>query len=100
PIELLIFAVVIHLSKCLSRSEEAPLKMFLGITLAVIFISITPLLLQPDIGGMLLLSIICMGIHVENRGWGYPLVIGSAGLALLFPFIIRESYRLRRYVAF
>ncbi|WP_350449437.1 FtsW/RodA/SpoVE family cell cycle protein [Aminobacterium mobile] len=100
PIELLIFAVVIHLSKCLSRSEEAPLEMFLGITLAVIFISITPLLLQPDIGGMLLLSIICMGIHVENRGWGYPLVIGSAGLALLFPFIIRESYRLRRYVAF
>jgi cell division protein FtsW len=100
PIELLSFATVIHLSKCLSRSEETASRKFWFITMAMIAFSALPLVMQPDIGGMLLLSIICMGVHVESQGWGYPLIVGTGGLALLFPVIIKESYRFRRYVAF
>ncbi|ADE56951.1 MULTISPECIES: FtsW/RodA/SpoVE family cell cycle protein [Aminobacterium] len=100
PLELLLLATVIHLSKCLTRSELSSSRKFWTITMAMIFFSALPLLMQPDIGGMLLLAVICMGIQVENQGWCYPLIIGIGGISLLFPILIKESYRLRRYVAF
>lgn len=41
-----------------------------------------------------------MAIHVQSRGWSWPFIAGAAGFPFFFMFIIREGYRLRRYIAF
>ena len=51
-------------------------------------------------GGTILIFTLSMAIHVQSRGWSWPFIAGAAGFPFFFMFIIREGYRLRRYIAF
>lgn len=99
PIELLSFALVIHLSKLLSREDISRKAAFVQ-TILVTMISLLPLVLQPDMGGTILLFLISMGLYVEAHGWFYPLISGTVLLPPFLYCIFQESYRLRRYTAF
>ncbi|QTX33535.1 cell division protein FtsW [Aminithiophilus ramosus] len=99
PFELLSLASVAHLANRLTVEELTPKRAFTR-TLLLLSLSVLPVLLQPDLGGTLLLTALCMGLYVDHHGWRYPLG-GGAGLALIVTFLIRgENYRLRRIWAF
>ena len=100
PLEALSLFVPIHLSKCLSDSEGAPFEVFLRITVIIIIASVWALLIQPNFGGMVLIVLLCMSIHVENRGWKYPLLSIPVFLAIAYPMITLFGYRMRRISAF
>lgn len=100
PLELLSLVVAIHLSKVLVNSEKTGLKAFFSVTGIVLTMSTIPLLFQPNMGGTILIFALAMAIHVHNRGWGWPLLIGGAGFAVFFFYILKAGYRLRRYLAF
>jgi len=100
PVEFLTIAVVIHLANLLTRNElEGKLRVFFK-TVFVTLISISPLLLQPDMGGVILVIIIAMAIFVEARGWFLPVLTGVVTLPLSIYMIFSEGYRIRRYFAF
>lgn len=100
PLELLSLFVPIHLAKCLSASEKNGLDVFVFITLVIMGISVFPLLLQPNLGGSILVVLLCMSIHIENRGWLYPFMCGSILSVVVLPFILFVEYRMRRVIAF
>ena len=100
PLELLSLAVAVHLSKVLTVSEKTGFRAFIFVTGTVLTLSVTPLLFQPNIGGTILIFALAMAIHVHNRGWGWPLLVGGAGFAVFFFYILKAGYRLRRYLAF
>ena len=100
PLEALSLFVPIHLSKCLADSEGAPFEVFLRITVIVIVASVWALLLQPNFGGMVLIVLLCMSIHVENRGWKYPILSIPIFLSITYPMITYFGYRMRRITAF
>lgn len=75
-------------------------KAFLRPTLLLASLSIVPLLFQPNLGGSILVTLICLMMHIQNRGWRYP-VLGGLALAAFFALLIWvEPYRLRRFSAF
>ncbi|MCL1876207.1 MAG: putative lipid II flippase FtsW [Synergistaceae bacterium] len=100
PLEILSLFVPLHLSKCLSDSEGAPLEIYLRITIVIILASVWPLALQPNFGGMILIVVLCMSIHVENRGWKYPLFSIPVFISIAYPMIVFFGYRMRRISAF
>ena len=100
PLELLSLVVAVHLSKLLTTSGKTGIRAFFFVTGIVLTLSVLPLLFQPNMGGTILIFALAMAIHVHNRGWGWPLVLGSIGFAGFFFFILKEGYRLRRYLAF
>lgn len=100
PLEILSLFVTIHLSKCLADSEGAPLEVYLRITIVIILASVWALALQPNFGGMVLIVILCMSIHVENRGWKYPLFSVPVFITIAYPMIVFFGYRMRRISAF
>ncbi|NLL36814.1 MAG: FtsW/RodA/SpoVE family cell cycle protein [Fretibacterium sp.] len=100
PLELLTIAVPLFLADRLALTNRKDLKAFLSPTLFIALVSVLPLLLQPNLGGTILVLVICLSMHVENRGWKYPL-LGGGLLAVLFVFLIwMEPYRTRRFWAF
>lgn len=99
PLELLSFAYVIHLSKILSIEGCNKGKAFLKLSVIGI-ISIFPVLIQPDLGGTILLFLLGMAMFVESFGWSIPILTGICMLPGLGFLIFKESYRLRRYLAF
>jgi len=101
PLELLSLFVPMHLSRCLSDSSEGtPFEIFLRITIIIAFASACPLLLQPNFGGAVLIVVLCMAIHVENRGWKYPLLGIPMFTAVAYPMVTLFGYRMRRISAF
>jgi len=100
PIEMLSLAVAVHLSRLLNTSEKRGLSAFFTVTSPVLFISVLPLLFQPNMGGTILIFGLVMAIHVNCRGWGWPILFGGAGFSVFFMLILKEGYRLRRYIAF
>lgn len=99
PLEFLSLAFVIHLAKILSdeglKRKDAFTKL-----LVIMGVSIIPVILQPDLGGSILLFLIGMAMFVERKGWLLPLLTGGMMLPVLLFLIFGESYRLRRYIAF
>ncbi|MDI9370641.1 MAG: FtsW/RodA/SpoVE family cell cycle protein, partial [Synergistota bacterium] len=100
PIELLSLAVAVHLSKILTKSPKGGMKAFFSLTAPVLGFSAVPLIFQPNMGGIILIFALTMAIHVETRGWSWPILFGGAGFAFFFFIIIQAGYRLRRYMAF
>ena len=100
PLELLSLFVPMHLSKCLSDTDGKPLEVFIRITIIIALASVWPLLLQPDFGGTVLIVVLCMSIHVESRGWKYPLCGIPILAALAYPMVSFFGYRTRRITAF
>ena len=99
PLEFLSLVYVLHLSKILSVTDNKRIKVFLKLSV-IGTISIVPVILQPDLGGTILLFLLGMAMFVEAYGWLIPLLTGFIMLPGLFIMIFTESYRVRRYLAF
>ena len=100
PIELLSLAVAVHLSKLMTKSSKQGLHAFFSLTAPILGFSALPLIFQPNMGGTILIFALTMAIHVETRGWSWPILFGGTGFAFFFFIIIQAGYRLRRYMAF
>jgi cell division protein FtsW len=100
PLEILSLFVPIYLAKCISDSEGTSFEVFLRITIVIILASVWALLLQPNFGGMVFIVLLCMSIHVENRGWKYPLLAIPMLIAIVYPMVTLFGYRMRRISAF
>ncbi|MBR1485955.1 MAG: cell division protein FtsW [Synergistaceae bacterium] len=104
PLEFVLFALPIFLAKRLNENEvfssRGEFHSFLSPTLSTILIIAVPLMFQPNLGGTILVAAICFVMHIENRGWKYPL-LGTVVAALLVVVLINmASYRMRRFDAF
>ncbi|MBQ7069092.1 MAG: cell division protein FtsW [Synergistaceae bacterium] len=109
PLEVILFTLPIFMADRLTDESSLPkvmnFKSFLKPTLTVIIIVGTFLMGQPNLGGTILVAAICLTMHVERRGWKYPLItfLIAAVLAVGFinfaPYLIAE-YRMRRVRAF
>ena len=102
PAELLIFAVAIHLSSMMTREDTVHVdkERVFSKTLMFLSISAMPLFFQPDLGSIILLFSLGMGIYVERFGWKYPLFAGFIGAILLGLLVSHKAYRMRRVMAF
>ncbi len=100
PLEFLLLAVPLFLADRLDRSRREGFQGFLRPTLMVTLLSILPLLFQPNLGGTILVTLICLMMHVENRGWRYPLMGGAFMVVLFVSLVMIEPYRMRRFLAF
>lgn len=100
PGELFCLALALHLAKLLSRWDKDPGKAFLLIVILV-GAGALPLSLQPDLGTIILVFAVSMGMYVERIGWRWPLIAGTALGGMAFPLLIFfEPYRMRRVTAF
>ncbi|MCL2684681.1 MAG: FtsW/RodA/SpoVE family cell cycle protein [Synergistaceae bacterium] len=99
PSEIVVLAVVLEMGKLFEKHSEDPSRCFRAV-LALIVITALPLLRQPDLGSVVLLVLICMGMFVERFGWKLPLATGSIGVLLLLFLVKLEPYRMRRWNAF
>lgn len=97
PLELLAFFLVIHLCGVYARRELKPFRAFI-LSLLLVGVLSVPVLLQPDLGGTLLLFFLAMGMYVGAYGLLLPL---SAAVLLspVFVFLAQRGYRQRRIVA-
>ncbi|GHV45817.1 cell cycle protein [Synergistales bacterium] len=100
PLEILTLAVTIHLANRLGASRLDAKNCFMKITLLVWFFSILFPFFQPDFGGVILLTGICMSMHVVNRGWKYPLRAAMFLLLFFALMIYTADYRMWRFLAF
>jgi cell division protein FtsW len=99
PSEILTLAMVMVAAKLMVRNEMNPQKSFSQI-IFILAVSAAPLLKQPDLGSIILILVICMGMYVERFGWKLPLLSGVFGAALISVFIMLKPYRMRRVYAF
>ena len=104
PLELALFAVPIFMADRLtdedSLTKRGNFHSFVRPTLMVIAMMGIPLMLQPNLGGTLIITAICFVMHIERRGWKYPVWGVIAGLAFLVVVIMIAPYRMRRFNAF
>ena len=99
PGELLCLAVALHLAKLLSRDEKDTVRLFFRVFM-LSAIAILPLFLQPDMGTMVLVFTVAMGMYVERVGWKMPLMFGGVSALMIVPALIfGEAYRMRRIAA-
>lgn len=100
PGELLCLAMALHLAKLLSRCDKDPGKAFLY-TIILVGLAALPLSLQPDLGTIILIFLVAMGMYVERIGWKLPVLAGGVLASAIFPALIFfEPYRMRRVSAF
>lgn len=99
PFELLAFSFVLHLCNRLTGETLSPRRAFFRGT-SLFVISAAPLMLQPDLGGTLLLLFLAAGIYIERFGWKLPMITIVSSLLVFGPFVFRKAYRMRRITAF
>jgi len=99
PSEIALLAVVLEMGKLFEKHSEDRFMCFRTV-LMLIVITAAPLLLQPDLGSVILLAFVCMGMFVEKHGWKLPIMAGVAGVLLLLLLIKLRPYRMRRLNAF
>ena len=103
PSEALKFALLLYCADLLARRADRmnDVRATLYPMLAVLGISGVLLMLQPDLGGALVMASIVLGVAFIA---GTPLVplAGTAGLASLvgFVFVMKADYRRERWLAF
>jgi len=99
PSEILALTIVTVIAKLSVRNELNPEKCFSYIILLNLM-SIFPLMLQPDLGSVILILMVSMGMYVERFGWKLPILTGVIGSVILSFFIMLKPYRMRRVYAF
>ena len=100
PGELLCLAITLHLAKLLSRWDKDPGRAFLS-TIILVVLAAVPLSLQPDLGTIILIFFVSMGMYVERIGWKWPILAGGLLGGCIFPLlIVLEPYRMDRVAAF
>ena len=104
PLEFVLFTLPIFMAKRLNEENVASLRgdfhSFLSPTLTTIFLLVIPLMLQPNLGGSILVTAICFVMHIERRGWKYPLMGIALGAVAVVILIWIAPYRMRRFNAF
>ena len=77
PVELMLVAVPVLMAKRLTDDEvmksRTDLHAFISPTLMITMINAGLLLLQPNLGSTIIIAAICFVMHIERRGWNYPL---------------------------
>ena len=105
PLEFLLFTVPIFMADRLTNTtstigQRGDFHSFMRPTMLVILMSGLPLMLQPNLGGTIIVTAICFVMHIERKGWKYPawgVVIGILAVIIL---IFIAPYRMRRVRAF
>ena len=104
PVELMLLAVPALMAKRLTDDEvmlnRKDLHAFITPTLLIIGMNAAILLLQPNLGSTIIISAICFVMHIERRGWKYPLLGIVAGAVAVAVLIRIAPYRMRRLTAF
>ena len=104
PLELALFAVPIFMADRLTDesnlANRGNFHSFIRPTLTVILMIGIPLMLQPNLGGTIIVTAICFVMHIERRGWKYPVWGVIIGVAAVVVLIMIAPYRLRRFNAF
>ncbi len=97
PLEFLTFFLVVHLCNIYGRGKLQGLRSFV-LTLLLGAMVMLPILVQPDLGGSLLLFFLAMGLYVGAHGILLPLM-SVILLSPVFMFLSQKEYRHRRIVA-
>ncbi|MBQ7592960.1 MAG: cell division protein FtsW, partial [Synergistaceae bacterium] len=104
PLELLLFTLPIFVADRLNDEDRVALRgdfhSFIRPTLTVIILCGALLLLQPNLGGTILVTAICFVMHIERRGWKFPIMGVALGILAVIVLILIAPYRLRRFNAF
>ena len=100
PLEFLLFSVPIFMAARLSSSRREGYRAFIRPTLVVLGLSGVLLISQPNLGGTVLVAAICLIMHVESRGWKFPLIGGVAAVGVIAMLILAAPYRMNRFQAF
>ena len=104
PLELALLAVPIFMADRLtdedSLNNRGNFQSFIRPTLTVILMMGIPLMLQPNLGGTIIVTAICFVMHIERRGWKYPVWGVILGFAAVVVLIMIAPYRMRRFNAF
>ena len=105
PLEFLLFTVPIFMAdrltnKTSSIGRRGDLHSFLRPTMLVILMSGLPLMLQPNLGGTILVVAICFVMHIERKGWKYPAWGTLIAILAVIVLIFIAPYRMRRVRAF
>ena len=104
PLELALLAVPIFMADRLTDEDSLTMRAnfhsFVRPTLMAILMMGIPLMLQPNLGGTIIITAICFVMHIERRGWKYPVwgvIVGAVAVVVL---IMIAPYRMRRFNAF
>ena len=104
PVELMLVAAPLMMAKRLTDDEvmkdRSNFHTFITPTMMITLINAGLLLLQPNLGSTIIIAAICFVIHIERKGWKYPLmgiILGAVAVAVL---ILIAPYRMRRLTAF
>ena len=104
PVELMLVAAPLMMAKRLTDDEvmkdRTNFHTFITPTMMITLINAGLLLMQPNLGSTIIIAAICFVMHIERRGWKYPLwgvVMGIVAVAVL---IWIAPYRMRRLTAF
>ena len=104
PLEFALFAVPIFMADRLTNEQSVSTRgnfhSFIRPTLMVVMMMGIPLMLQPNLGGTIIVTAICFVMHIEQRGWKYPAWGVVAGFAAVVVLILIAPYRMRRFSAF
>ena len=104
PLELALFAVPIFMADRLtdenSIANRGNFQSFVRPTLMVILMMGIPLMLQPNLGGTIIVTAICFVMHIERKGWKYPVWGFLLAVAAVVVLIMIAPYRMRRFNAF
>ena len=104
PLEMVLFTLPIFMADRLTDEDGAVRRgdfhSFARPTLMVIAMLSLPLMLQPNLGGTILVIAICFTMHIERRGWKWPRIGFAVGIALIILSILIAPYRMRRFYAF
>ncbi|MBQ7562345.1 MAG: cell division protein FtsW [Synergistaceae bacterium] len=104
PLEFLLLALPIFMADRLTDSQNVikrgDFHTFVRPTLFVVAITALPLLLQPTLGGAIICASICFVMHIERRGWKYPLIGAGLGVGAIAVLILIAPYRMSRFLAF
>ena len=104
PFEFLLFALPVFMADRLTDSESlirrGNFESFMRPTLMIVMMCSGVLLLQPTLGGAIIVTAICFTMHIERRGWKYPILGAFMGLGAIVVLILIAPYRMSRFTAF
>ena len=104
PVELMLVAVPVMMAKRLNDeevvNERSDIHAFISPTLMITLLNAGLLLFQPNLGSTIIIGAICFVMHMERRGWKYPLIGMAFGAVIVMILIRLESYRMSRLLAF
>lgn len=99
PIELMMFVFPLFYADRLNYKERGSGKVFMS-TLLLLGLTAFPLVMQSTLGGIMLVSSVCMIMLWDKRGISYLIPFAILAVILAVPFVYYVPYRMRRIIAF